>query len=178
VDYFCALDENGVRRDVAERPELRSGTVEFLASAEYMVRPPMPPAYFFAFDVSQTAVRSGFLKSAIDTVRDCLDSMQSKSDRTRIGFITYDRSIHFYGLRSTSMAPSMMVVGELNDPFAPMPDDLLVNLQECRSVVDATLDVIATSFLETDIQESAMGPALQAAYSAVSQMFDITRNFP
>ncbi|CAL6417120.1 unnamed protein product [Bathycoccus prasinos] len=170
VDYFCALDENGVRRDVAERPELRSGTVEFLASAEYMVRPPMPPAYFFAFDVSQTAVRSGFLKSAIDTVRDCLDSMQSKSDRTRIGFITYDRSIHFYGLRSTSMAPSMMVVGELNDPFAPMPDDLLVNLQECRTVVDATLDVIATSFLETDIQESAMGPALQAAYSAVSQI--------
>ena len=68
------------------------------------------------------------------------------------------------------MAPSMMVVGELNDPFAPMPDDLLVNLQECRTVVDATLDVIATSFLETDIQESAMGPALQAAYSAVSQI--------
>ena len=63
-----------------------------------MVRPPMPPTYFFAFDVSQTAVRSGFLKSAIDTVRDCLDSMQSKSDRTRIGFITYDRSIHFLRL--------------------------------------------------------------------------------
>jgi len=170
VDYFCALDENGVRRDVAERPELRSGTVEFLASAEYMVRPPMPPAYFFAFDVSQSAVRSGFLKSAIDTVRDCLDSMASKSERTRIGFITYDRSIHFYGLRSSSMAPSMMVVGELSDPFAPVPDDLLVNLKECRTVVDATLDVIANSFLETEIQESAMGPALQAAYSTISQI--------
>ena len=57
------------------------------------------------------------------------------------------------------MAPSMMVVGELNDPFAPVPDDLLANLQECRTVVEATLDVIANSFLETDIQESAMGPA-------------------
>ena len=48
VDYFCTLDANGQRRDVMERPELRHGTVEFLASQEYMVRPPMPPTYFFA----------------------------------------------------------------------------------------------------------------------------------
>ena len=104
VDYFCALDENGVRRDVAERPELRSGTVEFLASAEYMVRPPMPPAYFFAFDVSQSAVRSGFLKSAIDTVRDCLDSMASKSESNFASNETNLESLH---LRLLSILVSM-----------------------------------------------------------------------
>eukprot|EP00884_Botryococcus_braunii_P013212 jgi/Botrbrau1/21892/Bobra.0249s0021.1 len=33
----------GVRRDADIRPELRHGTVEFVATAEYMVRTPMPP---------------------------------------------------------------------------------------------------------------------------------------
>jgi protein transport protein SEC24 len=28
------------------------GTVDFLASMEYMNRPPMPPTYVFLFDVS------------------------------------------------------------------------------------------------------------------------------
>ena len=67
VDYFCTLDANGARRDVLERPELRHGTVEFQASQEYMVRPPMPPTYFFALDVSAQAISSGFLRASPST---------------------------------------------------------------------------------------------------------------
>ena len=46
-EYFCELDANGLRRDRLERPELTLGTVEFVAPAEYMVRPPQPPAFLF-----------------------------------------------------------------------------------------------------------------------------------
>lgn len=59
--YFCHLDDEGLRRDRFERPELSKGVVEFLAPAEYMVRPPQEPSYFFVLDVSATAVRSGML---------------------------------------------------------------------------------------------------------------------
>jgi len=59
--YFCHLDENGERRDKDQRPELSKGVVEFIAPAEYMVRPPQEPTYFFVIDVSATAVRSGML---------------------------------------------------------------------------------------------------------------------
>lgn len=62
VEYFCPLDENGRRRDADERPELSCGSVEFVAPTEYMVRPPMPPVYFFLIDVSVSAVKSGMLK--------------------------------------------------------------------------------------------------------------------
>lgn len=38
-DYHCNLGPDGRRRDADERPELCRGTVEFVATREYMVRP-------------------------------------------------------------------------------------------------------------------------------------------
>jgi protein transport protein SEC24 len=43
TDYYCGVDANGFRTDLHERPELTKGCVEFVASSEYMVRPPQPP---------------------------------------------------------------------------------------------------------------------------------------
>lgn len=37
VEYFCTLDASGRRIDLHERPELCSGSVEYVAPAEYMV---------------------------------------------------------------------------------------------------------------------------------------------
>lgn len=37
-DYFCNLGPDGRRRDADERPELCRGTVEFVATKEFMVR--------------------------------------------------------------------------------------------------------------------------------------------
>lgn len=42
-DYYCNLDQSGKRRDHAERPELNYGSVEYVAPADYMVRPPQAP---------------------------------------------------------------------------------------------------------------------------------------
>lgn len=170
VDYFCTLDANGVRRDIAERPELNSGTVEFLASQEYMVRPPMPPSYFFALDVSHTAVNSGFLRKTVEIIRESLDAISKKSERTQIGFLTFDSTLHFYSLKSNQSQPQMMVVAELDDPFCPMPDDLLVNLAESRPVIDAFLDMVCDMHAQTQNMESAMGPAIQAAFMAMSHV--------
>ncbi len=38
IEYFCALDANGQRHDLANHPELTQGSVEYLAPQEYMVR--------------------------------------------------------------------------------------------------------------------------------------------
>eukprot|EP00262_Sarcandra_glabra_P004634 TRINITY_DN1577_c0_g1_i7.p1 TRINITY_DN1577_c0_g1~~TRINITY_DN1577_c0_g1_i7.p1 ORF type:complete len:488 (+),score=89.41 TRINITY_DN1577_c0_g1_i7:268-1731(+) len=61
-DYFSLLDASGRRCDADQRPELLKGSIEFVAPTEYMVRPPMPPLYFFLIDVSLSAVRSGMLE--------------------------------------------------------------------------------------------------------------------
>lgn len=58
----------------------------------------------------------------------------------------------------------MMVVGDLDDIFVPLPDDLLVNLSDSRNVVDTFLDSLPTMFQDNVNVESALGPALKAAF--------------
>lgn len=58
----------------------------------------------------------------------------------------------------------MMVVADLEDPFLPLPDDLLVNLSESRAVVEALLDSLPSMFENNPNIESALGPALKATF--------------
>lgn len=41
-------------------------------------------------------------------------------------------TLHFYNLKASLAQPQMMVVAEVEEPFVPLPDDLLVNLKESR----------------------------------------------
>lgn len=168
-DYFAHLDATGRRVDLYQRPELMKGSVEFVAPTEYMVRPPMPPLYFFLIDVSISAVRSGMIEVVAQTIKSCLDELPG-FPRTQIGFITYDSTIHFYNMKSSLTQPQMMVVSDLDDIFVPLPDDLLVNLSESRSVVEAFLDSLPSMFQDNMNVESAFGPALKAAYMVMSQL--------
>lgn len=78
------------------------GSVDFIASNEYMNRPPMPPTYVFVLDVSKPAIDTGYLQLAASTIKSVLEGkLLPGGERTRIGFITYDSSVHFYNLRST-----------------------------------------------------------------------------
>eukprot|EP00198_Chlamydomonas_reinhardtii_P012637 XP_001701974.1 COP-II coat subunit [Chlamydomonas reinhardtii] len=169
VEYFSSLDQNGRRRDADERPELSQGTVEYVAPADYMVRPPMPPVYFFCIDVSYAAVASGAVATTAAAIKACLDQLPG-DERTLVGFLTFDSSLHFYNLKASLTQPQMLVVTELDDPFVPLPDDLLVNLRESRQVVEALLDALPNNFAGTSVVESAMGPALQAAFMVSSHI--------
>lgn len=60
-----------------------------------------------------------------------------------MGFCTFDSRVHYYNLKANLSQPQMLVVPDLADPFLPVPDDLLVNLSESRSVVDTLLDNLA-----------------------------------
>ena len=37
MEYYSPLDHDGQRQDLEQRPELRSGSVEYVAPQEYMV---------------------------------------------------------------------------------------------------------------------------------------------
>jgi protein transport protein SEC24 len=166
-DFYCSLDASGRRLDADQRPELCSGSVEYVAPAEYMVRAPMPPTYVFAIDVSNQAAASGMLGAACAAIKACLDALPGDG-RTRVAVITYDATLHFYSLRPGGAAPAMLVVPEIDAVFVPLPDELLVNLAEARGAVEALLDSIPLSFARNQVAESAMGPALQAAFLVMS----------
>eukprot|EP00005_Dracoamoeba_jomungandri_P012792 CAMPEP_0174270286 /NCGR_PEP_ID=MMETSP0439-20130205/43913_1 /TAXON_ID=0 /ORGANISM="Stereomyxa ramosa, Strain Chinc5" /LENGTH=642 /DNA_ID=CAMNT_0015359519 /DNA_START=782 /DNA_END=2707 /DNA_ORIENTATION=- len=166
MEYVCELDQLGNRRDQEQRVELSCGCVEFLAPTEYMVRPPMPPTYFFVLDVSNYSIASGMLKTAVETIRGVLDDFSN--ERTNIGFLTFDSSVHFYNLKGTLSQPRMVVVSDIDDIFLPLPEDMLVNLKESREVVNSLLAKLPTMHQNTTFVDIALGPALEAAWNVMS----------
>jgi len=143
--------------------------VEYIAPSEYMVRPPQPPSYFFVIDVSATSVQSGMLTSVANAIRASLDSLPG-SPRTQVGFLTYDDSVHYYSLKSGLASPQMLVVADLVELFVPAPDDLLVNLQESRDVIEVFLENLPSMFEKTTSHNACLGPALKAAFTVTKHI--------
>lgn len=149
--------------DVTRRPEVRSSTIEFIAPSEYMLRPPQPAMYLFLFDVSIIAQQSGYLESACSVLNRHLDEMPGDA-RTQVGFICYDSFVHFYSMAEGLNQPHEMTLLDIDDPFLPRPDSLLVNLKECKELVRDLLKQLPKRFAHTHDPGSALGAALQVAF--------------
>ncbi|KAK6298997.1 hypothetical protein J4Q44_G00305070 [Coregonus suidteri] len=161
---------NPVTRSYGEpqkRPEVQNSTVEFIASSDYMLRPPQPAVYLFVLDVSHNAVEGGYLNVFCHTLLENLDKMPGDT-RTRVGFITFNSTIHFYNLHESLSQPQMLVVSDIDDIFIPTHDSLLVNLKESRALVRVLLTSLHSMFSQTRETHNALGPALQAAYKLMS----------
>ena len=150
------------------RPELTSAVYDFLAPAEYMVRPPQPAIYLFLLDVSAASLGSGLLGTVARTIKDALDAIPDGDGRTRIGFICHDSALGFFRFTSPKGPPSLLVMPDLSEANTmPAPeDDLLVPLGEYRVAVEALLDRMtsntASLFRPISGGSSALGPALTA----------------
>ncbi|XP_038437850.1 protein transport protein Sec24B isoform X2 [Canis lupus familiaris] len=161
---------NPVTRSYGEphkRPEVQNSTVEFIASSDYMLRPPQPAVYLFVLDVSHNAVEAGYLTILCQSLLENLDKLPGDS-RTRIGFMTFDSTIHFYNLQEGLSQPQMLIVSDIDDVFLPTPDSLLVNLYESKELIKDLLNALPNMFTNTRETHSALGPALQAAFKLMS----------
>lgn len=169
--YYCSLDETGKRADRYQRPELHKGAVEYIAPGEYMVRPPQPPVFVFAIDVSYTASVTGMVDATIAGIKDAIQSGNLPGgQRTKVGFITFDTALHFYNLNSSLSQPQMLVVSDLDDLFLPLPDDILVDLHDNAAMVMNLLDSIPQIFKRTEVNESCMGSAIKGAFMAMKNI--------
>ncbi|KAK2519892.1 Sec24b [Columba guinea] len=177
-----------------KRPEVQNSTVEFIASSDYMLRPPQPAVYLFVLDVSHNAVEAGYLTILCQSLLENLDKLPGDS-RTRIGFITFDSTVQFYNLQEGLSQPQMLIVSDIDDIFLPTPDSLLVNLHESKELqqysfseiaetsrlpnlinpfqsvlqlIKDLLNALPNMFTHTRETHSALGPALQAAFKLMS----------
>ncbi|XP_056301913.1 protein transport protein Sec24A isoform X2 [Danio aesculapii] len=150
-----------------KRPEVQNATIEFIAPSEYMLRPPQPAVYLFVLDVSHNAVETGYLDAVCRSLLDNLSSLPGDA-RTKIGFITFDSTIHFYSLQEGLSRPQMLIVSDIDDVFLPTQDGLLVNLNECKELVQDLLSSLPQMWRQTMETHSALGPALQAAFKLLS----------
>ncbi|KAJ6801478.1 protein transport protein Sec24-like [Iris pallida] len=165
-DYFCNLGPDGRRRDADERPELCRGTVEFVATKEFMVREPMPAVFFFLIDVSMNAIQTGATAAACNSVSQAITDLP-EGPRTMVGIATFDSTIHFYNLKRAFQQPLMLIVPDVQDVYTPLHTDLIVELAECRQHLEQLLESIPTMFESNKVAESAFGAAIKAAFLAM-----------
>ena len=156
-----------------QRHELNHAVVEFVAPQEYMVRPPQPLVYLFLFDVSYASVSTGLLATSARTILDSLDRIPNADRRTRLGFIAVDSSLHYFSVpkdEEENGDTSMLVVSDLDEPFLPVPHELLVPLTECRSGIENFLTKLPDMFVNNQNNGSCMGSALRAGHKLISPL--------
>uniref|UniRef100_A0AAF5RT43 Sec23/Sec24 trunk domain-containing protein n=2 Tax=Wuchereria bancrofti TaxID=6293 RepID=A0AAF5RT43_WUCBA len=171
--YFAHLDHTGRRTDIQHRPEQYLGSYELVATKPYCKNglKPKEPAFIFMLDVSYSAVQCGLVSIFCRNIRNLLNDLPKELDQVksslRIGFATYDQTIHFYNLKSHIGQPEMLVVGDVNDVFVPLVDGFLVTLEEADVVLNSLLYEIEKIFGETRITETMLGPVIQAGLDAL-----------
>lgn len=167
-----------MRLDHSQRSELNKGTVDFLVLDDYWAiepplnlnpsyasigppskgrthRPPQPMNYVFAFDISVDAVKSGFLRSSCDALRETIYQDTEKGVVCRlpagsnIAIISYDCVINVYNLvgypcargahtidnlssQNVSDTADVLVVPDIEDVFLPLGQEVFVNPVEAR----------------------------------------------
>jgi protein transport protein SEC24 len=145
-EYYSPLDANGKRHDIAERVELCSGSVEFVAPSEYMIRPPQPPVYVFVLDVSYGSIVSGAFFTFLETIRHCLDSLP-QDGRTRVAVLLFDTQLTYCALPAGELAePRFLVAPDVEDVFLPTPEDVLASLDDSRPALLKLLDKLETIY--------------------------------
>ncbi|XP_044749387.1 protein transport protein Sec24A [Coccinella septempunctata] len=153
--------------DPSRRPEIRSSTIEYIAPAEYMLRPPQPAVYLFLLDISRLAVECGYLNLFCSVLKEELVNLPGDS-RTQVGFIAYDSCLHFFSFAEGLSQPHEMMVLDIDDIFLPCPDNLLVNLKDKMELIGDLLNQLPTRYNNSYDSNSALGAALQAAHRMMS----------
>ncbi|CAL8395578.1 unnamed protein product [Arctogadus glacialis] len=134
VFYFQHLDHMGRRM-----PELSLGSYEFSATLDYCKnkKPASAPAYIFMIDVSFTNIKSGLVRLLCDELKTLLDNLPreegAESSAIKVGFVTYNKILHFYNVKSALAQPQMMV--DTAEMFVPLLDGFLVSYAESRAVI-------------------------------------------
>ncbi|KAL6036357.1 hypothetical protein STEG23_004438, partial [Scotinomys teguina] len=187
--YFQHLDHMGRRVDHYEKPELSLGSYEYVATLDYCRKnkPPNPPAFIFMIDVSYSNVKNGLVKLICEELKTVLQRLpkviyspsstptefteffkypieeeHEETSAIRVGFITYNKVLHFFNVKSNLAQPQMMVVTDVGEVFVPLLDGFLVNYQDSQSVIHNLLDQIPEMFADSNENETVFAPVIQA----------------
>ncbi|XP_039822384.1 protein transport protein Sec24-like At4g32640 isoform X2 [Panicum virgatum] len=144
-DYMCNLGPDGRRRDADDRPELCRGTVEFVATKEFLT--------------GATAAACSAIAQAISDL--------PEGPRTMVGIATFDSVIHFYSLKRAQQQPLMLIVPDVHDVYTPLQTDLILPVSECQENLEQLLESIPNMFENNRVADSAFGAAMKAGFLAI-----------
>ncbi|KAF7550374.1 hypothetical protein G7046_g8036 [Stylonectria norvegica] len=180
-EYFCATSPQGVRVDRDQRPELHRGTVEFVVPKEYWTKEPVGLRWLFLIDVTQEAYNKGFLEAFCDGILAALYGGENQDEDedgeptrripegAKVGFVTYDKDIHFYNVNPALDQAQMMIMPDLEDPFVPLSEGLFVDPYESKDVISSLLTRLPDMFSAVKNPEPALLATLNSALAALEK---------
>lgn len=160
----------GTSKNRYDRVELNHSIVEFVAPKEYMARTPQPIVYAFIIDVSIDAVNSGLTSTISRTILESLDRIPNQNKTARVAFIGVDSSLHYFKFNEGLEGTEILIVSDIDEPFLPSPDGLLINLEENRAAIEKLLIDFPTYFEGNANDKFALGPALRAGHKMISNI--------
>ncbi|KAI5863790.1 beta-sandwich domain of Sec23/24 [Durotheca rogersii] len=179
-EYFCTTTPQGVRVDRDQRPELNKGTVEFLVPKEYWTKEPTGLHWLFVIDVTQESYNKGFLEAFCEGILAALyaSGEDEETDEAgepkrrippgaKVGFVTYDKDIHFYNCNPALEHAQMMIMPDIEDPFVPLSNGLFVDPYESKAVITSLLARLPTLFADIKNPEPALLPTLISCLAAL-----------
>ncbi|KAK5995517.1 hypothetical protein PT974_03926 [Cladobotryum mycophilum] len=180
-EYFCAISPQGVRLDRDQRPELHRGTVEFVVPKEYWTRDPVGLRWLFVIDVTQESYNKGFMETFCEGILAALygGEDQEKDENgepkrripqgAKVGFVTYDKDIHFYNINPALDQAQMLIMPDLEDPFLPLGEGLFVDPYESKAIITSLLTRLPEMFSMVKNPEPALLATLNAALAALEK---------
>jgi protein transport protein SEC24 len=181
-EYFCATSPQGARVDRDQRPELTKGTVEFVVPKEYWTREPVGMRYLFVIDVTQESFNKGFLESFCDGILRTLYGAEENEETdengeikrripagAKVGFVTYDKEVHFYNVSPALEQAQMMIMPDIEDPFVPLSEGLFVDPYESKAVITSLLTQLPQMFSSIKNPEPALLSTLNSAIAALEK---------
>ena len=147
--YYSNLDQNGIRLDINEKPELHTGSYEFYANKSYWKKnkDPTEALFIFIFETSTWAVDSGFFPACLEGVKDVINNESFyNGNKVKISFITYNSGIDFYSFNNKSTQPQMLTINE--DPvFLPTDlNNLIFTLDKDKDKILQIMDSLQSTF--------------------------------
>eukprot|EP01062_Namystynia_karyoxenos_P012747 TRINITY_DN14607_c0_g1_i3.p1 TRINITY_DN14607_c0_g1~~TRINITY_DN14607_c0_g1_i3.p1 ORF type:complete len:1128 (+),score=341.55 TRINITY_DN14607_c0_g1_i3:110-3493(+) len=186
-EYFANLTPEGTRRDLAERPELRLGSVEWDVQscgfdysherahpadpsvkfpsvpegADERVSELMPQRQLFLIDVSRGA--ASMLPHFAQCLLHALQEMKEMSPNAQVSFMTYASTVHFYDFSKETQP--VYIVADVDDIFVPLPFNKVcwLELGSSEQQIQDFLGRLPAMVDAVDEHDCCIGSALQAA---------------
>ena len=71
----------------------------------------------------------------------CCRANEEGGSPVQVGFVTYDKVLHFYNVRASLAQPQMMVLTDVSEVFVPLVEGFLVNADEAKPMLERWVGV-------------------------------------
>ena len=87
---------------------------------------------------------------------------------SQVCIMTFDQSLHFYNLDPQLEQAQQLVMADLEDPFIPISEGLLVDPWASRHVIEGLLNDLPANFANSTVAEATLGVATRSAQAVLN----------